>query len=112
MARDTQAGPEVLDQLLDREAAVGDRASARVSDLLRTSLGSRAMSRTRARKAGGVGAVEGPVVEAEAEVADRVHGDGPLAAGARTATGRMLTPSVDRIATCGWLMIGAVTSVP
>ena len=26
--------------------------------------------------------------------------------------GRRFTPSVDRIATCGWLMIGAVRNVP
>src|SRR5688572_5722206 len=29
-----------------------------------------------------------------------------------TTTGFLRTPSVDRIATCGWLMIGAVISVP
>ena len=29
-----------------------------------------------------------------------------------TATGCGFTPSVDRIATCGWLMIGPVMSVP
>ena len=29
-----------------------------------------------------------------------------------TTTGFLRTPSVDRIATCGWLMIGAVMKVP
>ena len=29
-----------------------------------------------------------------------------------TTTGRLRTPSVDRIATWGWLMIGAVIRVP
>ena len=29
-----------------------------------------------------------------------------------TTTGRFLIPSVDRIATCGWLMIGSVMYVP
>src|ERR1019366_76705 len=32
--------------------------------------------------------------------------------GAVMTTGRRFTPSVDRIATCGWLMIGAVKKVP
>ena len=35
-----------------------------------------------------------------------------LPSGSSTTTGRRLTPSVDRIATCGWLMIGSVISVP
>ena len=30
----------------------------------------------------------------------------------RTAVGRMRTPSVERMATWGWLMTGAVTTVP
>ena len=29
-----------------------------------------------------------------------------------TTAGFLRTPSVERIATCGWLMIGAVISVP
>jgi hypothetical protein len=32
--------------------------------------------------------------------------------GSSTTTGRFLLPSVERIATCGWLMIGAVRNVP
>ena len=35
-----------------------------------------------------------------------------LPSGRSTTTGRRFTPSVDRIATCGWLMIGNVSSVP
>ncbi len=33
-------------------------------------------------------------------------------AGVSTTTGRFLTPSVERMATWGWLMIGAEISVP
>ena len=32
--------------------------------------------------------------------------------GPSTATGRLAMPSVESIATCGWLMIGSVMNVP
>ena len=35
-----------------------------------------------------------------------------LPSGRSTTTGRRLTPSVERMATCGWLMIGSVIVVP
>src|SRR3954466_5538361 len=35
-----------------------------------------------------------------------------LPSGRWTTKGRRCTPSVDRIATCGWLMIGNVSAVP
>ena len=41
-----------------------------------------------------------------------MDGDGLLAVGPVTTTGRRFTPSVERIATWGWLMIGSVIVVP
>ena len=35
-----------------------------------------------------------------------------LPSGRSTTTGRRFTPSVERMATCGWLMTGIVSSVP
>ena len=58
-----------------------------------------------------IGAVDRAMIEGLREHADRPDRDA-VALGPSITTGFLCTPSVDRIATCGWLMIGAVISVP
>ncbi len=57
---------------------------------------------------GRVRAVERAVVPGEHEQPDVVDGDRVVAVGTVDHHRRFLMPSVERIATCGWLMIGSV----
>ena len=59
-----------------------------------------------------VGAVDGTVVEGEGGRPTEWIPTASVPSGAVITTGRRLIPSVERIATCGWLMIGAVMNVP
>ena len=62
---------------------------------------------------GGVGAVEGAVVERQREDADGMDRRcRRVAVGQLDDDRPLLTPSVDRMATCGWLMTGEVRNVP
>ena len=67
---------------------------------------------TLREEAGGVGAVEGPVVPAIARLPTGWMAIASPPSGASTTTGLRTIASVDRIATCGWLMIGIVSTEP
>ena len=61
-------------------------------------------------EAGGVGAVEGAVVPAHRQVADRMDGDRPAPSAVCATTGRRTMASVEMMPTWGWLMIGIVST--